>query len=58
MVNKKFHSIECQGYESCEIQLMSMEFLAYPWIENFFSDKTEKYKYKHILFSYIYSNGE
>lgn len=36
------------GYETCEMHSMSMEFLAYPWIDNFFGDKAEKYKYKHI----------
>ena len=61
------------GYESCEIHSMSMEFLAYPWMEYFFGDKTEKYKYKHICESltflpygaivddfqaYVYANPE
>lgn len=27
---------------------MSMEFLAYPWIDLFFGDKTPEYKFKHI----------
>ena len=36
------------GYETCEMHSMSMEFLTYPWMENFFGDKAEKYKYKHI----------
>lgn len=36
------------GYECCEMHSMSMEFLTYPWMENFFGDKTEKFKYFHI----------
>lgn len=35
-------------YESCEIHSMSMEFFAWPWMENFFQDQTEKYKYSHL----------
>lgn len=35
-------------YESCEIHSMSMEFFAWPWIEHFFKDQTDKYKYSHL----------
>ena len=35
-------------YESCEIHSMSMEFFTYPWMELFFKEETEKYKYAHI----------
>lgn len=35
-------------HESCEIHSMSMEFLAWPWMELFFSDQTPKYKYSHL----------
>lgn len=35
-------------YESCEIHSMSMEFFAWPWMELFFGDQTEKYKYSHL----------
>lgn len=33
--------------EACEIHSMSMEFLAYPWMENFFKEDTRKYKISH-----------
>ncbi|MGY4104857.1 M3 family oligoendopeptidase [Ignavigranum ruoffiae] len=35
-------------YESCEIHSMSMEFFAWPWMELFFGDQTDKYKYAHL----------
>lgn len=31
-------------YESCEIHSMSMEFFAFPWLENFFGKDSDKYK--------------
>ena len=34
--------------ETAEVHSMSMEFLAYPWIDLFFGDKTEEYKFTHI----------
>ena len=34
--------------EAAEIHSMSMEFLAWPWIENFFLEDTQKYKYTHL----------
>ncbi|VEU82240.1 M3 family oligoendopeptidase [Acholeplasma hippikon] len=36
------------GYEGCEIHSMSMEFLAWPWIQKFFQEDTEKYKFSHL----------
>ncbi len=35
-------------YESCEIHSMSMEFFAWPWMNLFFKEDTEKYKYLHL----------
>ncbi|HZG73423.1 MAG TPA: M3 family oligoendopeptidase [Chondromyces sp.] len=35
-------------YESCEIHSMSMEFLTWPWMELFFKEETEKYKFAHL----------
>lgn len=35
-------------YESCEIHSMSMEFITYPWMELFFKEDTDKYKYAHM----------
>ena len=34
--------------ETAEVHSMSMEFLANPWIDLFFGDKTEQYKFGHI----------
>ncbi|MCM1043540.1 MAG: M3 family oligoendopeptidase [Corallococcus sp.] len=34
--------------ETAEVHSMSMEFLAYPWMELFFGDKTSQYKFYHI----------
>ncbi|PJK16467.1 oligoendopeptidase F [Chryseomicrobium excrementi] len=36
-------------FESAEIHSMSMEFFTWPWMENFFKDQTEKYKYSHLM---------
>ncbi|WP_404408841.1 M3 family oligoendopeptidase [Jeotgalibacillus malaysiensis] len=35
-------------HEAAEIHSMSMEFLTWPWMENFFGDQTEKYKFTHL----------
>lgn len=35
-------------YESCEIHSMSMEFFAWPWMELFFGEQTQKYYYSHL----------
>ncbi|MDR2464737.1 MAG: M3 family oligoendopeptidase [Streptococcaceae bacterium] len=35
--------------EAAEIFSMSMEFITWPWMENFFGNQTEKYKYTHLL---------
>ncbi|MFC3927135.1 M3 family oligoendopeptidase [Streptococcus caprae] len=35
-------------YESCEIHSMSMEFLTWPWMENFFKEQVDKYRYSHL----------
>lgn len=34
--------------ESAEIHSMSMEFFTYPWMELFFEEETEKYKFTHL----------
>ncbi|MGX7111972.1 M3 family oligoendopeptidase [Gemella cuniculi] len=36
-------------YEACEIHSMSMEFLTWPWMNLFFKEDTEKFKYYHII---------
>jgi M3 family oligoendopeptidase len=35
-------------YEACEIHSMSMEFFTYPWMELFFKEDTDKYKFAHL----------
>lgn len=35
-------------YESCEIHSMSMEFFTWPWMNLFFKEEEEKYKYTHL----------
>ncbi|MCR8746639.1 M3 family oligoendopeptidase [Romboutsia lituseburensis] len=35
-------------YESCEIHSMSMEFITWPWMELFFKEDTQKYKFTHL----------
>ena len=34
--------------DSCEIHSMSMEFITYPWMELFFKEDTDKYKFAHL----------
>ena len=34
--------------EAAEIHSMSMEFLAWPWIDSFFLEDTQKYKFSHL----------
>ncbi|MBS4538632.1 M3 family oligoendopeptidase [Clostridium sp. D2Q-11] len=34
--------------EACEIHSMSMEFFAWPWMESFFKEDVEKYKFSHL----------
>lgn len=35
-------------FETCEIHSMSMEFFTYPWMELFFKEQTDKYKFDHL----------
>ena len=46
--------ISCPDYhmptaEACEIHSMSMEFIAHPWMEYFFNDEADKYRYSHTV---------
>lgn len=34
--------------DACEIHSMSMEFITWPWMELFFKEDTEKYKFSHL----------
>ncbi|MEH7076101.1 M3 family oligoendopeptidase [Neobacillus drentensis] len=35
-------------YEACEIHSMSMEFFTWPWMDLFFKEDTDKYKFAHL----------
>lgn len=35
-------------YEACEIHSMSMEFITWPWMELFFQEEVDKYKFSHL----------
>jgi M3 family oligoendopeptidase len=35
-------------YEACEIHSMSMEFFTYPWMNLFFKEEVDKYKFSHL----------
>jgi M3 family oligoendopeptidase len=35
-------------FEACEIHSMSMEFFTWPWMELFFKEESEKYKFAHL----------
>ena len=35
-------------YEACEIHSMSMEFITWPWMELFFKEEVDKYKFSHL----------
>ena len=35
--------------EACEIHSMSMEFFTWPWMERFFGDQADKFRYMHLL---------
>jgi M3 family oligoendopeptidase len=41
-------------YEACEIHSMSMEFLTWPWMDLFFQEDTEKYKFNHLSESLLF----
>ena len=41
-------------FEACEIHSMSMEFLTWPWMEYFFKEDTEKYKFSHLSGSLLF----
>lgn len=38
-------------YEACEIHSMSMEFVTWPYMEKFFGDKADKYRFSHLASS-------
>ncbi|MDR1735262.1 MAG: M3 family oligoendopeptidase [Oscillospiraceae bacterium] len=42
------HALSAPTYEGCEVHSMSMEFFAWPYMEGFFGDQTEKYRFSHL----------
>jgi M3 family oligoendopeptidase len=40
--------------EACEIHSMSMEFFTWPWMELFFKEDTEKYRFHHLESSLLF----
>ncbi len=41
-------------YEACEIHSMSMEFFTWPWMDLFFKEDTEKFKFAHLSGSILF----
>ncbi|MGB0838956.1 MAG: M3 family oligoendopeptidase [Chitinophagales bacterium] len=41
-------------YEACEIHSMSMEFFAWPWMDNFFEEDVTKFKFFHLNDSILF----
>lgn len=41
-------------YEACEIHSMSMEFFTWPWMDLFFKEDTEKFKFSHLASSILF----
>ncbi|MFM7156630.1 MAG: M3 family oligoendopeptidase [Bacteroidota bacterium] len=37
------------SYEAAEIHSMSMEYITWPWMKNFFKEQTDKFKYAHLV---------
>lgn len=46
--NLKLVDMVFSSYEVAEIHSMSMEFFTYPWMELFFGDKADSYRYSHL----------
>lgn len=40
--------------EACEIHSMSMEFITWPWMNLFFENDTDKYKFYHLADSFMF----
>lgn len=41
-------------YEACEIHSMSMEFFTWPWMDLFFKEDADKYKFDHLASALIF----
>ena len=48
--SRKIRPVDCiwPTSESAEIDSMSMEFFTWPWMENFFGDKADQYRFVHL----------
>ncbi len=46
--NIKPSDLQSPTMESCEIHSMSMEFFAWPWMNLFFGDQADKYRFSHL----------
>ncbi len=46
--NTKLYEYLWPTYEACEIHSMSMEFFTWPWMQLFFQEDTEKFKFEHL----------
>jgi len=40
--------------EACEIHSMSMEFMTWPWMNKYFEEQTDKYKYAHLTHALMF----
>ncbi len=40
--------------EACEIHSMSMELMTWPWMEKYFEEQTDKYKYAHLTHALMF----
>ncbi|MFZ1634485.1 MAG: M3 family oligoendopeptidase [Chitinophagales bacterium] len=40
--------------DGAEIHSMSMEYFAYPWMDNFFNGEADKYRYSHLVDSLLF----
>src|SRR5699024_656098 len=49
-ISRRYNVAEYQvpTYESAEIHSMSMEYFTYPWMELFFKEDTDKFKFSHM----------
>ena len=50
----KDRELRCPGAETCEIHSMSMELITFPWMEKFFKEDTDKFKFSLISSSITY----
>ncbi|HEP1801180.1 TPA: M3 family oligoendopeptidase [Streptococcus suis] len=41
-------------YETCEIHSMSMEFMTWPWMDRFFKEQVDKYKFTHLASALLF----